>query len=78
MSYIAWKLSGLPAHRIIGSGTYLDSSRFRSMIGQRLGMQATSVHGWIIGEVSLIDFYVCFDVALSMATRLFLFGAVSM
>ncbi|XP_065360454.1 L-lactate dehydrogenase [Calliphora vicina] len=50
MTYVAWKLSGLPKNRVIGSGTNLDSSRFRFLMSQRLGVAPTSCHGWIIGE----------------------------
>eukprot|EP00730_Choanoeca_flexa_P018360 TRINITY_DN8919_c0_g1_i2.p1 TRINITY_DN8919_c0_g1~~TRINITY_DN8919_c0_g1_i2.p1 ORF type:complete len:340 (+),score=81.94 TRINITY_DN8919_c0_g1_i2:923-1942(+) len=50
MTYIAWQLSGLPANRVIGSGTFLDSSRFRTCIGQHLDISPSSVHAWIIGE----------------------------
>jgi L-lactate dehydrogenase len=47
---VTWKLSGLAAHRIIGSGTNLDSARFRYFISEKLDISSTSVHGWIIGE----------------------------
>ncbi|XP_039964675.1 L-lactate dehydrogenase isoform X1 [Bactrocera neohumeralis] len=50
MTYVAWKLSGLPKNRVIGSGTNLDSSRFRFLMSQRLDVAPTSCHGWIIGE----------------------------
>ena len=50
LTYVAWKLSGLPKTRVIGLGTNLDSSRFRFLLAKRLGVAATSVHGWIIGE----------------------------
>eukprot|EP00045_Choanoeca_perplexa_P005686 m.47806 g.47806 ORF g.47806 m.47806 type:complete len:340 (-) comp13245_c0_seq1:737-1756(-) len=50
MSYITWQLSGLPANRVIGSGTFLDSSRFRTLIGQHLKISPSSVHAWIVGE----------------------------
>ena len=51
LTYVAWKLSGLPKNRVIGSGTNLDSSRFRFLLSQRLGgIAPTSCHGWIIGE----------------------------
>lgn len=50
LTYVAWKISGLPKHRVIGSGTNLDSSRFRFLMSQRLGVAPTSCHGWIIGE----------------------------
>lgn len=50
LTYVAWKLSGLPKNRVIGSGTNLDSSRFRFSMSQRLNIAPTSCHGWIIGE----------------------------
>ncbi|KAF7265287.1 L-lactate dehydrogenase-like isoform X4 [Rhynchophorus ferrugineus] len=50
LTYVAWKLSGLPKNRVIGSGTNLDTSRFRFLISQKLGVSPSSVHGWIIGE----------------------------
>lgn len=50
LTYVAWKLSGLPINRVIGSGTNLDSSRFRFLISQRLGIAPTSCHGWVMGE----------------------------
>ncbi|KAJ3661147.1 hypothetical protein Zmor_005558 [Zophobas morio] len=50
LTYVAWKLSGLPKNRVIGSGTNLDSSRFRFLMSQRLGIAPGSCHGWIIGE----------------------------
>jgi L-lactate dehydrogenase len=50
LTYAAWRLSGLPSSRVIGSGTYLDSSRFKTILAQRLGVSPLSIHGWIIGE----------------------------
>nr|CAD7456031.1 unnamed protein product [Timema tahoe] len=50
LTYVAWKLSNFPQHRVIGSGTTLDSSRFRVFISERLNVHPSSVHGWIIGE----------------------------
>lgn len=50
MSYFTWKKSGLPAHRVIGSGTLLDSTRFRYLIGDRLDIDPRSIHAHIIGE----------------------------
>jgi L-lactate dehydrogenase len=50
LTYVTWKLSGLPSHRIIGTGTNLDSARFRYFISERLDIAANSCHGWIIGE----------------------------
>ncbi|XP_060139928.1 L-lactate dehydrogenase A-like 6B isoform X2 [Globicephala melas] len=50
LTYVAWKLSGFPQNRIIGSGCNLDTARFRFFIGQRLGIHPESCHGWILGE----------------------------
>ncbi|NP_001081050.1 L-lactate dehydrogenase A chain [Xenopus laevis] len=50
LTYVTWKLSGLPQHRIIGSGTNLDSARFRHLIAEKLGVHPTSCHGFILGE----------------------------
>ncbi|XP_063244799.1 L-lactate dehydrogenase isoform X2 [Bacillus rossius redtenbacheri] len=50
LTYVAWKLSGLPKNRVIGSGTNLDSSRFRFLMSERVNVAPNSCHGWIIGE----------------------------
>ncbi|XP_072905394.1 L-lactate dehydrogenase A chain [Hemitrygon akajei] len=50
LTYVAWKLSGFPMHRVIGSGCNLDSARFRYLMGERLGIHSSSCHGWVIGE----------------------------
>merc|ERR1719187_1165837 len=50
LTYVAWRISGLPKHRVIGSGTNLDSARFRYLMAERLGIHATSFNGWVLGE----------------------------
>jgi L-lactate dehydrogenase len=50
LSYAAWKLSGFPSRRVIGSGTVLDTARFRHLLGRRLDIDARNVHAHIIGE----------------------------
>jgi len=50
MSYFTWKKSGWPVQRVIGSGTLLDSSRFRYLIGEKLNIDARSIHAHIVGE----------------------------
>lgn len=50
LTQVALKLSGWPAQRVIGSGTLLDSSRFRYLIAEKLRLDPRSVHGYIIGE----------------------------
>lgn len=50
LTYAAWKLSGLPSTRVLGSGTILDTARFRFLLSQYFGVDARSVHAFIIGE----------------------------
>ncbi len=50
MTDVATRLSGLPAQRVIGSGTILDTARFRSLIGRHLGISPQSVHAYVLGE----------------------------
>jgi L-lactate dehydrogenase len=50
MSYFTWKKSGWPVERVIGSGTLLDTARFRYLIGNKLTIDPRSVHAHIIGE----------------------------
>ncbi|KAF5192824.1 L-lactate dehydrogenase [Thalictrum thalictroides] len=50
LTYVAWKLSGFPANRVIGSGTNLDSSRFRFLIADHLDVNAQDVQAYIVGE----------------------------
>ena len=47
---ISTRLSGLPPRRVIGSGTILDTARFRWLIGRHLGISPGSVHGYVLGE----------------------------
>ena len=50
LTYATWKFSGLPAHRVIGSGTVLDTARFRYMLGEYFEVSPMSVHAYIVGE----------------------------
>jgi L-lactate dehydrogenase len=50
LTYAAWKFSGFPAGRVIGSGTVLDTGRLRALIGQQLAVDPRSVHAYVIGE----------------------------
>ncbi|KAI1697730.1 lactate/malate dehydrogenase, NAD binding domain-containing protein [Ditylenchus destructor] len=50
LTYVTWKLSGLPKERVFGSGTNLDSARFRFLLSERLAIAPSNCHGWIIGE----------------------------
>jgi L-lactate dehydrogenase len=44
------KLSGIPSRRVIGSGTILDTARFRALLGEHLGVAPHSVHAYVLGE----------------------------
>lgn len=50
LTYVVYKTSGLSANRVIGSGTTLDSARFRVMLGKYLGIDPRNVHAAIMGE----------------------------
>ena len=50
LTYEAWKLSGLPRHRVIGSGTVLDTARLKYLIGRKISVDSRSIHAFIIGE----------------------------
>jgi len=50
MTYAVLRLSGFPASRVIGSGTILDTSRFRFVLGEHLKVDPRNVHAYIIGE----------------------------
>jgi L-lactate dehydrogenase len=41
---------GVPSHRVIGSGTTLDTARFRALLGRHLGVDSQHVHAYVIGE----------------------------
>ncbi|HEX2974868.1 MAG TPA: L-lactate dehydrogenase [Bacteroidales bacterium] len=50
LTYVALKKSGWDRARVIGSGTVLDSSRFRYLLGQHCGVDVHNVHAYILGE----------------------------
>ena len=50
LTYFALKFSGLPAERVIGSGTVLDSARLRQRISAYLNVNPKSVHAYQVGE----------------------------
>lgn len=50
LTFIAARLSGFPPGRVFGSGTSLDSSRFRTLVADRLGVDTRSVHAVVLGE----------------------------
>src|SRR3954468_21083551 len=50
LTYAVWKFSGLPKERVIGSGTILDTARFRYLLGEYFNVDTRNVHAYIIGE----------------------------
>ena len=44
------RMTKLPAGRVIGSGTVLDTARFRALLGEHLGLAPHSVHAYVLGE----------------------------
>jgi L-lactate dehydrogenase len=50
MTYVALKRSGWEKGRVIGSGTVLDSSRFRYLLSNHCGVDVHNVHAYILGE----------------------------
>jgi L-lactate dehydrogenase len=50
LSYISAQIAGPASQRVIGSGTILDTARFRYLLGAHYGVDPRSVHAYIIGE----------------------------
>ena len=50
LTYAAQRISGYPAHRVIGSGTVLDTARLKYLLSRHLGVDGRSVHAVVIGE----------------------------
>jgi L-lactate dehydrogenase len=50
MTQVTAKLSGLPPARVLGSGTMLDTARFRALLAERYRISPASVHAYVLGE----------------------------
>jgi L-lactate dehydrogenase len=50
MTMVAQKISGLPAERVIGTGTMLDSARFRTVLSHRLDVATIDLNAFVLGE----------------------------
>jgi L-lactate dehydrogenase len=50
LTFAALRLSGLPASRVLGSGTVLDTARLRSELAAHYGVDARNVHAYVLGE----------------------------
>jgi L-lactate dehydrogenase len=50
VTYVVWKLSGLPRSQVIGSGTSIDSARLKTLLCEHFSVDPRSVHGYVLGE----------------------------
>ena len=50
MTYLTYKYSGLPASRVIGSGTSLDTARLQYILGNKLGINPKNISAYVVGE----------------------------
>lgn len=50
MTAVAWRRSGFPAERVIGTGTLIDSARFRSLLSREVGIHPDDIRAYILGE----------------------------
>lgn len=58
LSYAAYKISGKPSREVIGSGTVLDSARFRFLIARHCKIDPRNIHAYILGEHGDTEFAV--------------------
>lgn len=49
MTYVAYKSSGLPKHRVIGQAGVLDTARFRTFVAEELSVSVEDVSGFVLG-----------------------------
>jgi L-lactate dehydrogenase len=50
LSYVTWKSSQLPASRVIGTGTLIDSARYRSYLSEHLQIHPDDIRAYVLGE----------------------------
>jgi L-lactate dehydrogenase len=50
LTYLAQHYSGFPKHRVIGTGTVLDTARFRDYLGKQFKVHPHNIHAYILGE----------------------------
>lgn len=60
LTYVAWKASGLPSSKVIGSGTALDTARLRFEIAEKINVSVKNIHAYILGEHGDTEF-VCWS-----------------
>ena len=66
MTYVTQKYSNLPKNRVIGSGTSLDTARLRFLVGEKLNIDPTNIHGYVIGEHGDSEFIPWSNVTVAM------------
>ena len=66
MTYLTQKYSGLPRKRVIGSGTTLDTARLRFLVGDKLKISPSNIHGYVIGEHGDSEFIPWSDVSVAL------------
>ncbi len=49
MTYLTWKVTGLPHHRVVGQAGILDSARMRAFVAMELGVSVENVHCYVLG-----------------------------
>ena len=50
LTYVTYRISGFPKNKVIGSGTVLDTARFKYLLGNHVGIDTRNIHAYIIGE----------------------------
>ncbi|MBC2317585.1 L-lactate dehydrogenase [Listeria booriae] len=50
ITYQVWKLSGLPRHRVLGTGVWLDTTRLRRLLSEKLDVAPQSIDAFVLGE----------------------------
>ncbi len=50
LPYFYQQFTGLPTHKVIGTGTFLDTARLRDIIGDRMQIEPKSIHAYVVGE----------------------------
>lgn len=50
LTYVTYKVSGFSKNKVIGSGTVLDTARFKYLLGEHANIDPRNIHGYILGE----------------------------
>src|SRR5215813_2590828 len=50
MTDVTARIAQLPPGRVLGSGTILDTARFRTLVGEHIGIAPRSIHAYVLGE----------------------------